>query len=237
MDYIGKYRKRCFSLNFGVLPLHSESGRTLSLIRSFISNFECPHTDARLYLAKLLMMNAWKRLRKEKEQLPLSLSAKDPFIQLAVLDEENLLKWRAIIRGPPGTAYDGYIFKLLIEVPEEYPLVPPTMRFLTKIFHPNVHFKTGEICIDVLKKDWTPAWSLSSACRAIMSILSDPNAESPLNCDAGNMIRAGDYLAYESMARMYCTEHAIAVPDHVLPKPPIQHETAFEIERRQTTST
>ena len=111
-------------------------------------------------------------------------------------------------------------------------MVPPTMRFLT-IF--CVDFKTGEICIDVPKRI-EPAWSLSSACRAIMSILSDPNAESPLNCDAGNMIRAGDYLAYESMARMYCTEHAIAVPDHVLPKPPIQHETAFEIERRQTST-
>ena len=229
-------QRKKWSRFFVSTALHSESGGTLSLNRSLISVFECPHTDARLYLVKVLMMNAWKRLRKEKEQLPLSLSAKDPFIQLAVMDEENLLKWCAIIRGPPGTAYDGYLFKLLIEVPEGYPLVPPTMRFLTKIFHPNVHFKTSEICIDVLKKDWTPAWPLSSACRAIMSILSDPNAEAPLNCDAGNMIRAGDYLAHESMARMYCKEHAIAVPDHVMPKPPIQHGTAFEIERRQTST-
>ena len=75
-----------------------------------------------------------------------------------------------------------------------------------------MHFKTGEICVDVLKKDWTPAWSLNSACRAITSILSDPNAESPLNCDAGNMIRAGDMVAFTSMAIMYAREHAHEIP-------------------------
>ena len=46
------------------------------------------------------------------------------------------------------------------------------------------------------------------ACRAIQSLLADPNSESPLNCDAGNMIRAGDQRAYLSMARMYCIEFA-----------------------------
>lgn len=41
-----------------------------------------------------------------------------------------------------------------------------------------------------------------------MSLLQNPNADSPLNCDAGNAIRAGDMLAFNSMARMYCIEYA-----------------------------
>jgi hypothetical protein len=32
---------------------------------------------------------------------------------------------------------------------------------------------------------------------------------SPLNCDAGNMVRAGDDAAFKSMARMYCVEYAL----------------------------
>lgn len=44
--------------------------------------------------------------------------------------------------------------------------------------------------------------------RAIVNLLLNPNAESPLNCDAGNAIRAGDILAFNSMAHMYTIEYA-----------------------------
>ena len=45
---------------------------------------------------------------------------------------------------------------------------------------------------------------------AISSILQDPNAESPLNCDAGNMIRGNDMEAFSSIARMYTKELALS---------------------------
>src|SRR3546814_49928 len=98
-----------------------------------------------------------------------------------------------------------------------------------------MHVQTGEICLDILKKEWSPIWSLQSACRAIIALLSDPEGDSPLNCDAGeecgvsmrlvlhwacrlqltlqynagNMIRAGDMRAYNSMVRLYCAEFAL----------------------------
>ena len=80
---------------------------------------------------------------------------------------------------------------------------------ITKCYHPNIHFESGEICLDILKpQNYTPAWTLESLCRAIVNLLLNPNADSPLNCDCGNQIRAGDYLSYESMAYMYCVEYA-----------------------------
>jgi peroxin-4 len=42
------------------------------------------------------------------------------------------------------TPFHGGVFELVINVPEQYPLVPPNVRFRTKIFHPNVHFKVGK---------------------------------------------------------------------------------------------
>jgi len=157
----------------------------------------------------------FRRLRKESEQLAAST---DEFIQLSCRSDDNLLDWVASMRGPPDSYYDGYVFDVEIKVPPEYPVVPPSMRFLTKIFHPNVLFSTGEVCIDILKKDWTPAWSLQSACRAILSIMGDPNADSPLNCDAGNVLRAGDTEAYAGLVSLYCGQFAVRVPQALLDK-------------------
>jgi peroxin-4 len=83
---------------------------------------------------------------------------------------------------------------------------------VTQIFHPNVHFRTGDICLDILKKEWSPAWGLQAACRAVLALLSDPDADSPLNCDAGNMVRGGDLSAYHDTAAMYTMENAQFVP-------------------------
>ena len=89
-------------------------------------------------------------------------------------------------------------------------MAPPKVKFMTRIFHPNIHFETGEICLDILKAEsWRASWTLESLSRAVVNLLINPNAESPLNCDAGNAIRAGDTLAYESMAYMYTIEFAI----------------------------
>ena len=72
-----------------------------------------------------------------------------------------------------------------------------------------MHFETGEICLEVLKAEWNAMWTLESVARAIVNLLLNPNADSPLNCDAGNAIRAGDMLAFKSMARMYTVEEAM----------------------------
>lgn len=46
--------------------------------------------------------------------------------------------------------YSGGVFKLELFLPEEYPMVAPKIRFLTKIYHPNID-KLGRICMDTLK--------------------------------------------------------------------------------------
>lgn len=148
-----------------------------------------------------------KRLKKEFQTLE---KTQDEFITLSS-SEQNLMHWTASIRAPPDSVYDGFIFDLSILVGSDYPLTPPKIKFTTKIFHPNVYFDTGEICLDILKKEWSPAWSLQSACRAIMSLMSMPEPDSPLNCDAGNMLSAKDNRAFRSVARMYCVEFAKAV--------------------------
>lgn len=140
-------------------------------------------------------------------RLSRELASKSEEFRLQIVNDD-LLHWRGIISGPEDTPFQGGKFHIDIRVPQTYPYSAPKVVFLTKIFHPNVHFKTGEICLDILKTDWSPAWTLESLCRAISALMATPNPDSPLNCDAGNMLRAGDDRAYQSLAQCYTIEEA-----------------------------
>mmetsp|Transcript_14555 Transcript_14555/g.42549 ORF Transcript_14555/g.42549 Transcript_14555/m.42549 type:complete len:159 (-) Transcript_14555:498-974(-) len=154
------------------------------------------------------MATARQRLLKEMKDVSRN-KALDTGIML-IPNESNLFIWRGLLAGPKDTPYEGGTFELAINVPEQYPLVPPVVRFRTKVFHPNVHFKTGEICLDILKNAWSPAWTLTSTCQAVLALMSSSAPDSPLNCDAGNLLRAGDVRGYNSMARMYTREFAMS---------------------------
>lgn len=112
-------------------------------------------------------MSAEKRLIKEyslyKKQPPHTNNHQ--IIQLSPTTDDSLLHWQATIAKPTiqdSPYYHGGIWKLNIDVPTTYPQQPPTIKFQTPIIHPNINSTTGEICLDVLKSQWSPAWNLES---------------------------------------------------------------------------
>eukprot|EP01063_Lacrimia_lanifica_P019595 TRINITY_DN2702_c0_g1_i1.p3 TRINITY_DN2702_c0_g1~~TRINITY_DN2702_c0_g1_i1.p3 ORF type:complete len:167 (+),score=56.55 TRINITY_DN2702_c0_g1_i1:69-569(+) len=122
--------------------------------------------------------------------------------------ESDSRRWAAFIQGPEGTPYEKGVFEVAIKVPMDYPMAAVTASFVTKIFHPNVQFDSGEICLDILKNSWSPVWTLQSVCQAIRTLLAHPAADSPLNCDAGNLLRADDTRGFNNLAKMYSLDHA-----------------------------
>lgn len=154
-------------------------------------------------------MTAVSRLKRELRE---ATSSTETDIQLKLADPNDLFRWEATIRGPPDTPFEGATYNVTLRIPSDYPMVPPAAQFKTKVFHPNIAFATGEVCLDILKSRWSPAWTVNSVCRAIANLLSDPEADSPLNCDAGNLVRAGDMLGYFHMARYYAITEAGAPP-------------------------
>uniref|UniRef100_A0A8C1JC49 Ubiquitin-conjugating enzyme E2B (RAD6 homolog) n=1 Tax=Cyprinus carpio TaxID=7962 RepID=A0A8C1JC49_CYPCA len=77
-------------------------------------------------------------------------------------------------------------FKLVIEFSEEYPNKPPTVRFISKMFHPNV-YADGSICLDILQNRWSPTYDVSSILTSIQSLLDEPNPNSPANSQAAQL--------------------------------------------------
>uniref|UniRef100_A0A8C5K6Y6 Ubiquitin-conjugating enzyme E2B n=1 Tax=Jaculus jaculus TaxID=51337 RepID=A0A8C5K6Y6_JACJA len=90
--------------------------------------------------------------------------------------ENNIMQWNAVI----------FTFKLVIEFSEEYPNKPPTVRFLSKMFHPNV-YADGSICLDILQNRWSPTYDVSSILTSIQSLLDEPNPNSPANSQAAQL--------------------------------------------------
>lgn len=155
-------------------------------------------------------MSSRARLFKELRDAVRGNEAQETGVRLAA-NEENIYSWQAVINGPEDSPFSGGKFTLAVQIPETYPFAPPIVTFKTKIFHPNIHFKSGEICLDILKPEqWTPAWTIQSVCQAIIVLLGSPAADSPLNCDAGNLLRSNDIRGYESLAHMYTVDLAMS---------------------------
>lgn len=68
-------------------------------------------------------------------------------VKAGPVSEANLRHLKATVQGPSGTPYDGGVFEVDIQIPKQYPFEPPKMKFITKIWHPNISSQTGAICL------------------------------------------------------------------------------------------
>ncbi len=103
--------------------------------------------------------------------------------------EDNLRYFDVIIAGPASSPYEGGVFKLELFLSEDYPMAPPKVRFLTKIYHPNID-KLGRICLDILKDKWSPALQIRTVLLSIQALLSAPNPDDPLANDVAGTTHA-----------------------------------------------
>lgn len=117
------------------------------------------------------------------------------------LINDDIFKWRVTILGPSNTPYENGVFPAILEFPEDYPNNPPKMKFICPMYHPNIR-ETGEVCISILhtpgedifeyedkSERWLPIHTVESILLSVISMLSDPNCESPENVEAAKTFK------------------------------------------------
>lgn len=130
------------------------------------------------------------------------------------------------------------MFRLRLTLGHDYPAAPPKGAlscrglarrisrvtplshagiFLTRIFHPNVS-ASGDICVNTLKRDWTPETTLSHVLAVVRCLLIVPFPESSLNDDAGKLFMES-YDEYARKARLWTSIHAMPQGSSGAPAP------------------
>ncbi|GJQ77609.1 putative protein modification by small protein conjugation [Trypoxylus dichotomus] len=129
--------------------------------------------------------SAWckNRLRSEVRNL-----RSDPPDGIQAIPLDSLCShWQATLVGPEGSVYEGGTFFLYIQIPYTYPMSPPLVRFITKIFHPNIS-RHGDIGIDSINTNWSLALTIGKVLISIQSILTDPVCDDVIFLPVGRQL-------------------------------------------------
>ncbi|KAK2187152.1 hypothetical protein NP493_173g01000 [Ridgeia piscesae] len=129
---------------------------------------------------------------------------------VAIPDDSNARYFHVDVAGPKESPYEGGVFKLELFLPEEYPMSAPKVRFMTKIYHPNID-KLGRICLDILKDKWSPALQIRTVLLSIQALLSAPNPDDPLANDVAEQWKVNEAQAIE-IAKQWTKRYAPSQP-------------------------
>jgi ubiquitin-protein ligase len=120
--------------------------------------------------------------------------------------DDNYYAWQATVTGPLCTPYEDGLFFLDVDLPQEFPLKPPKVKFTTNIWHCNVSEK-GEICLDLLKDKWSPAVTIKTVLNEIIDLLKTPNPDNPLRAEVAKQFKE-DRELHDKTAAEYTRKYA-----------------------------
>ena len=148
-------------------------------------------------------MSALKRILKELDDFN-----KDPPANCFAgpINKNDMFNWQGGFIGPENSPYEGGIFILNIKFPTNYPWKPPKCTFVTKVYHTNINSR-GNIFLDILMDQWSPALTIGKVILSILSLLTDPNPDFPADPDIAKVYKQNK-TQYEKTAREWTKKYA-----------------------------
>lgn len=146
-------------------------------------------------------------MRLQKELKAVSKEDDTSGVRAVPITESDNRHLRGTLNGPEGTPYEGGTFEVDIVIPNQYPFEPPRMKFITKIWHPNISSQTGAICLDILKDQWSPALTIKTALLSLQALLCSPEPADPQDAQVARMY-LDDIKEFNKTAKFWTDSYA-----------------------------
>ena len=157
----------------------------------------------------------------------------------------NVNHLKGTLTAPPDSPYAGATFKVDIKIPSDYPFKAPSIKFETKIWHPNISSQTvssptlpgtrmphllpaeasaniafsytqGAICLDVLGNAWSPVHTIKSLLISLRMLLEVPNPKDPQDAEVAKMMIDNPEL-FAKIANEWAVKYAGAAVQEAVP--------------------
>ncbi|CAL2030971.1 hypothetical protein CAEBREN_22360 [Caenorhabditis brenneri] len=158
------------------------------------------------------MFNLQSRIKgndEDRQYLETRIAVRDRLVAQEMKDLENTMRgqnrWKLQVPDsstihemlltvtPQEGLYKGGVFRFKITVPPEYNNVPPVVKCLTKLWHPNIT-EDGAICLSILRQNsldhygWKPTRNLREVVQGLTDLFGDlMDFGDPLNIQAAKM--------------------------------------------------
>jgi len=146
------------------------------------------------------------RLRRVNKEITDCKNDKTSQIKVDLVDNSPF-HLKGSFNGPEGTPYEGGHFEVDIVIPESYPFQPVKMKFITKVYHPNISSASGAICLDILKDAWSPVLTLKSTLISLQSLLCSPEPNDPQDAEVAKHYMTSK-SSFEETARYWTQTYA-----------------------------
>lgn len=134
-------------------------------------------------------------------------------IKVNLPSNSSVHTWHVTLDGPASTPFESGHFGLVVNLPVDYPFKPPVVKFVTRIYHPNVtNDSLGNICLGILKpENWKPSTKVVSVLEAIRNLLAEPLPDDPLEERIAEEYR-NDRPGWEKNAKFHVERYALEEP-------------------------
>ncbi|KAJ3352847.1 Ubiquitin-conjugating enzyme E2 8 [Allomyces javanicus] len=124
------------------------------------------------------------------------------------LINDSMQEFFVKFEGPTDTPFAGGVWKIRVELPDQYPYRSPSIGFTNKIFHPNIDERSGSVCLDVINQTWSPMFDMINIFEVFLpQLLRYPNPTDPLNGEAAALMMR-EPATYEAKVKDYVQRFA-----------------------------
>ncbi|XP_023268984.1 uncharacterized protein LOC111660082 [Seriola lalandi dorsalis] len=120
--------------------------------------------------------------------------------------ESDFTFWKILMEGPPDTPYEKGVFELFCQFGSDYPVKPPTVRFVTRIYHCNIN-SVGRICHNIFDRNYNSLITMRDILDAVYGLLIVPEPQDPLDSILAEEFMTSQKV-YEEQAKKHTEETA-----------------------------